>query len=151
MSTTGTWGTITGTQFQPGTTVKIGDAAVVAVFRDSTTIQFPNSGPHAPGSEDVTVTNPGGLSATLARGYTYATVDAFDANGEWIAHADGHNNYVTDMRFTIRNNELVSLSCGSPVTMPTTLSAPGAASLLRAPTDSQCPGPWSRRPPRPAR
>ena len=123
VSTTGTWGTITGTQFQPGTTVKIGDASVMAVVRDNTTIQFPNSGAHAPGSVDVTVTNPGGLSATLARGYTYSTADAFDANGEWIAHTDGRNDYVTDMRFTIRNNELVSLSCGTPVTMPITLPA----------------------------
>ena len=42
VSTAGTWGTITGTQFQPGATVNIGEAAVVAVFRDATTIQFPN-------------------------------------------------------------------------------------------------------------
>jgi hypothetical protein len=95
----------------------------MAVFRDSTTIQFPNSGAHAPGSVDVTVTNPGGMAATLAHGYTYSTSDAFEANGEWIAHTDGHNYYVTDMRFTIRNNELVSLSCGTPVTMPITVSA----------------------------
>lgn len=122
VSTTGTWGTITGTQFQPGTTVKIGDGAVIAVFRDSTTIQFPNSGAHAAGSVDVTVTNPGGLAATLARGYMYSTEDAFDANGEWIAHTDAHNNFATDMRFTVRNNTLISLSCGTPVTMPTTLS-----------------------------
>ena len=123
VSTAGTWGTITGTQFQPGTTVKIGDAEVMAVFRDSTTIQFANSGAHAPGSVDVTVTNPGGLAATLARSYTYTTVDAFDGNGEWIGHSDARNNYVTEMRFTIRNNELVTLSCGTPVTMPITLSA----------------------------
>ena len=120
VSTAGTWGTITGTQFQPGATVKIGEAAVVAVFRDATTIQFPNSGPHAAGSVDVTVTNPGGLAATLPRGYTYSTADAFDANGDWIAHADGRNDFLTDMRFTIRNNMLISLSCGTPVTMPIT-------------------------------
>ena len=94
----------------------------MGVFQDSTTLRFANSGAHAAGSVDVTVTNPGGLAATLASGYTYSTADSFDANGEWIAHADGHNDYVTDMRFTIRNNMLISLSCGTPVTMPTTLS-----------------------------
>ena len=127
VSTTGTWGTITGTQFQPGATVGIGNAVVMAVFRDSTTIQFPNSGAHAVGSVDVTVTNPGGLAATLARGYTYSTADAFDPNGEWIAHTDAHNDFVTDMRFTVRNNTLVSLSCGTPVTMPTTLAVQNGA------------------------
>jgi hypothetical protein len=127
VSTSGTWGTITGTQFQPGATVKIGDAAVMAVFRDSATIQFPNSGAHSVGSVDVTVTNVGGLAATLAHGYLYSTADVFDANGEWIAHADAHNDYVTDMRFTVRNNTLVSLSCGTPVFMPSTLSVQNGA------------------------
>jgi IPT/TIG domain len=123
VSTAGTWGTITGTQFVPGATVKIGGAAVWATFQDSTTLRFPNSGAHAAGRVDVTVTNPGGMPGTLPRGYTYAAAESFDANGEWIAHADGHNEFLTDMRFTIRNNMLVSLSCGTLVTMPTALSA----------------------------
>ena len=33
--------------------------------------------------------------------------------------------FITDMRFTIRNNTLVSLSCGTPVKMETTLSVLG--------------------------
>ena len=123
VSTAGTWGTITGTQFEPGATVKIGGAAVWATFQDSTTLRFPNSGAHATGHVDVTVTNPGGMPGTLRSGYTYAAAESFDANGEWIAHADGHNEFLTDMRFTIRNNMLISLSCGTPVTMPTALSA----------------------------
>ena len=127
VSTAGTWGTITGTRFQPGATLKIGGAAVPFVFRDSTTIQFPNSGAHAPGAVDVIVTNPGGLAVTVVRGYTYAFVASFDVNGDWIGHADAHNHYETDMRFTIRDNILVGLSCGSPVTMPTTLSAKDGA------------------------
>ncbi len=123
VSTAGAWGTITGTQFEPGATVKIGDAAVWAAFQDSTTLRFAKSGMHAAGPVDVTVTNPGGLAATLSRGYMYSTADEFDPNGEWIAHADGHNDYMTDMRFTILNNMLISLSCGTPVTMPTTCVA----------------------------
>jgi hypothetical protein len=123
VSTAGTWGTITGTQFEPGATVKIGGAAVSATFHGSTMLRFPNSGAHAAGRVDVTVTNPGGKAGTLPRGYTYAAAESFDANGEWIAHADGHNEFLTDMRFTIRNNMLISLSCGTPVAMPTVLSA----------------------------
>jgi hypothetical protein len=123
VSTAGTWGTITGTQFEPGATVKIGGAAVWATFHDSTMLRFPNSGAHAAGPVDVTVTNPGGMAGTLPRGYTYAAAESFDANGEWTAHADGRNEFLTDMRFTIRDNMLISLSCGTPVTMPTTLSA----------------------------
>jgi hypothetical protein len=74
---------------------------------------------------DITVTNPGGRAATLASGYTYTAPDAFDANGEWTAHADGHNEFLTDMHFTITNNTLIGLSCGgvtAPVTMPIPLA-----------------------------
>jgi len=122
VSTAGTWGTITGAQFQPGATVTIGSTAVSATFQDSTTLRFANSGAHGVGTVDVTVTNPGGRAATLTRSYTYSPADSFDANGEWIAHADSHNDYLTDMRFTISNNMLISLSCGTPVTMPTRVS-----------------------------
>lgn len=121
VSTAGTWGTITGTQFEPGATVTIAHATLYSVVHDSTTILFANSGAHAAGQVDVVVTNPGGRAATLASGYTYAPPESFDANGEWIAHADGQNHFLTEMHFTIRNNALVDLSCGglaAPVTMP---------------------------------
>jgi hypothetical protein len=125
VTTAGTWGTITGAQFESGATVKIANAAVYSVVHDSTTIQVVNSGAHAAGRVDVVVTNPGGRAATLANGYTYAAPDSFDANGEWIAHADGHNEFLTEMHFTIRNNALIGLSCdgmAAPVTMPIPLA-----------------------------
>ena len=124
VTTAGTWGTITGSQFEPGATVTIANVAVFSTVRDSTTIQF-STGAHAAGSVDITVSNPGGHTATLASGYTFTAPDAFDADGDWIAHADGSNHYLTDMRFTIQNNALISLSCGSeaaPVTTPITLT-----------------------------
>jgi hypothetical protein len=64
----------------------------------------------------VIVTNPGGLEARLSGGYTYEPPESFDVNGEWVAHAGPE--FETDMRFTIRNNVLVSVSCGTsaPVT-----------------------------------
>jgi len=125
VTTSGTWGTITGAQFESGATVKIANTIVFSTVRDSSTIQFSNSGAHPAGSVDITVTNPGGRAATLANGYTFTAPDSFDANGEWVAHADGSNEYLTAMRFTIQNNALISLSCGSeaaPVTTPITLT-----------------------------
>lgn len=125
VTTAGTWGTITGAQFESGAIVKIANATVFSVVSDSTTIRFSNSGAHAEGQVDVVVTNPGGRAATLAGGYTYAAPDSFDANGEWIAHADGHNEFLTDMQFTIRNNTLIGVSCGgtaAPVTIPIALA-----------------------------
>jgi hypothetical protein len=113
------WGTITGTGFLGGATVIFGDMAVrTAVVRDSTTIMFWTS-PHAAGTVDVVVTNPGGLAGRLNGGYAYASPNSFDFNGDWVAHAGSE--YETDMRFTIRNNMLVSLSCG---TTALTLSSP---------------------------
>ena len=63
------------------------------------------------GAIDVIVTNPGGLEARLSGGYTYQPPESFDFNGDWVAYAGP--DYGTDMRFTIRNNPLVSVSCGT--------------------------------------
>ena len=66
---------------------------------------------HAAGTVDVIVTNPGGLQATLTGGYAYEPPESFDFNGDWRAYAGSE--YETDMRFTVRNNVLVSASCGT--------------------------------------
>jgi IPT/TIG domain-containing protein len=106
----GAWGTIHGAQFQSGVTVRLGGVLQGALFRDDATILFWTSS-HPAGTVDVVVTNPGGLSGTLAGAYTFAPPDSFDFNGDWAAHAGPE--YETDMRFAIRNNALVSLVCGS--------------------------------------
>ncbi len=111
VSTSGSWGTIRGSQFEQGATLKFASATVFAQVVDSTEIRFANSGAHAVGTVDVTVTNPGGLNATLPGGYTYALPDAFDFNGDWIAHAGP--DFEIDMRFTIQNDVLVSIACGT--------------------------------------
>jgi hypothetical protein len=59
----------------------------------------------------VIVTNPGGLESRLNGGYTYEQPESFDFNGDWVAHAGPE--FETDMRFTIRNNMLISVSCGT--------------------------------------
>ena len=79
------------------------------------------------------VTNPGGLEARLSGGYTYEPPESFDINGDWVAHAG--REYETDMRFTIRNNMLISVSCGTsaPVTFaPASSGGNGEFSFLCA-------------------
>jgi IPT/TIG domain-containing protein len=116
VATSGSWGTIRGTQFEPGATVTFGNQMFSAHVVDSTEIQFAATGTHAVGTVDLTVTNPGGFSATLPGGYTYTLPDAFDFNGDWIAHAGP--DFETDMRFTIQNNRLVSVACGAEASQP---------------------------------
>ncbi|MBA2305320.1 MAG: IPT/TIG domain-containing protein [Acidobacteria bacterium] len=106
----GAWATITGADFQPGASVRLGDSAVTARVQDSATIRISTTA-HAPGTVDVIVTNPGGLEARLTGGYAYEPPESFDFNGDWIAHAGPE--FETDMRFTIRNNVLVSVSCAT--------------------------------------
>src|SRR5262249_56452079 len=113
------WGTISGTQFQSGATVRLGNAVQMASVRDDATILFWTTS-HPAGTVDVVVTNPGGLSGNLAGAYTFAPPDSFDFTGDWIAHAGPE--YEIDMRFAIRNNALVSLVCGSSEAV--TLSPP---------------------------
>ena len=118
------WGTITGADFQPGAGLRLGDLAVRPNVLDSSTIQF-STPAHAPGTVDVVVTNPGGLSGTLAGGYTFARPDSFDFNGDWIAHAGP--DYENDMRFTVRSDVLVSLSCGTTIlSLPSRVPIAGA-------------------------
>lgn len=65
----------TGTGFQSGATLTVDGVAATAVVRSSTLIvaQLPV---HAPGTVDIVVTNPGGQSAKLARGYTFEVLSA---------------------------------------------------------------------------
>lgn len=106
----GAWATITGADFKPGASVRLGDSTVTVWVRDSTTIAIWTTA-HAAGTVDVIVTNPGGLEARLTGGYAYAPPESFDFSGYWIANAGPE--YETEMRFTIRDNVLVSVSCGT--------------------------------------
>jgi IPT/TIG domain-containing protein len=117
----GAWATITGADFQRGASVRLGDGAVTAYVLDSATILFFTTA-HPAGTVDVVVTNPGGLFTRLTEAYTFAPPESFDFNGEWVAHAGAE--YETDMRFTIRNDTLVSVSCGGSAAL--TFSPPPA-------------------------
>lgn len=125
----GSWGTVTGTDFRGGATVMLGTLRMPTFFVDSTSIRFSTTSAHASGTVDVVVTNPGGLSGTLSRGYTFASPTSFDFNGDWIAHAGSE--YEIDMRVTIRQNRVVGLSCdGLAVALSSTAEVRDAGFLL---------------------
>jgi hypothetical protein len=65
--------------------------------------------PGPAGQADVVLTNADGQSSTLKNGFTYLDASLFDFNGEW----EGTGWWFDfNLSFTIRNNTLVSASCG---------------------------------------
>jgi hypothetical protein len=65
--------------------------------------------PGPAGQADVVLTNADGQSSTLKNGFTYLDASLFDFNGEW----EGTGWWFDfSLSFTIRNNTLVSASCG---------------------------------------
>lgn len=113
---------ITGTGFQSGATVTVGDDSRAASVENSTTIHV-TTPVHAAGTVDVVVTNPGGQAARLTGAYTYASPQSFDFNGTWAGLALAHPELQTafaphhadmEMRFTIQGNRLASITCGFP-------------------------------------
>lgn len=98
--------TITGTGIQPGVTITMGGVLTAAtIYAGSMYLITP---PHAAGTVDVVVTSSAGQRASLEGGYTYVPPESFDFNGVWEAGA-----HETPIQFTIENNILVSLSCGT--------------------------------------
>src|SRR5207249_6924153 len=67
--------------------------------------------PHDAGQVDVVVVNPNGLSDWVSKAYTFVPPQAFDFNGDWIGVAGSEHQM--EVRFTVRNNELVSVACGN--------------------------------------
>jgi hypothetical protein len=66
--------TLTGQNFASGATVTFGGAAATSVVVVSATQITAKTPPHAQGSVNVTVTNPGGQSGTLAGGFTFVAL-----------------------------------------------------------------------------
>jgi IPT/TIG domain len=66
--------TLAGQNFASGATVTFGGAAATSVVVVSATQITANTPPHAQGSVNVTVTNPGGQSGTLASGFTFVAL-----------------------------------------------------------------------------
>jgi hypothetical protein len=66
--------TLTGHNFAPGATVRFGGAAATSVLVVSATQITTKTPPHAQGGVNVTVTNPGGQSGTLANAFTFVVL-----------------------------------------------------------------------------
>jgi hypothetical protein len=116
----GTAVTITGSGFQTGATVTLGEIRHNRECREHTTIRVTTS-PHDPGPVEISVTNPDGRAVTFTGGYSYALPQSFNFNGSWqgyaLAHPDAHGRSSPqhsdmEMRFTIENNRLTNLTCG---------------------------------------
>lgn len=116
VTTGGTWVEIFGTGFHFGSSVKV-DGVVVRSFLDPEGRFGFAAPPHAAGAVDVVVSNPGGESR-LPLGFVYAPPEAFNFNGEWKGIADGPPETLIDMSFTITNNALVQITCGSVTLTP---------------------------------
>jgi large repetitive protein len=120
---------VSGTGFQRGTIVTLGGMPTNAVFYEDSL--YIVTEPHAAGPVDMMVMSPGGPAITVAAAYTYAPASAFDFNGDWEGGTGPE--WGTPVRFTIANNLLVSLSCGSSgnrVPSVTAGTALGAFTLL---------------------
>jgi len=101
---------ITGSGFQSGAVVFIDGIAISAFVLDTRTI-YACAPPHDAGKVDVVVVNPSGLSDWVSNAYTFLPPQAFDFNGDWIGVAGAEHQM--ELRFTVQNNVLVCVSCGS--------------------------------------
>jgi IPT/TIG domain-containing protein len=107
--------TISGTGFQASARVAFGGASVSAsLFRGELIGTTPA---HAAGTVDVTVTNPDGHAHTLAAAYTYVDPSALDFNGTWEGYGSEGETFLT---FTVRDNSLIEIKCGSSAGAPPT-------------------------------
>ena len=107
---------ITGTGFQSGATVTLDGATLQGRFESrSNAALYLQTPAHIAGAVDVVVTNPDGQTHRLAGGYTYVSPQSFDFNGNWLSLGTGGHHI--PIRFTIKNNLLVSFSCGSFTTL----------------------------------
>ena len=113
----GTPVTITGTGFQSGATVTFDGTASLwkPWIQSSTSIQVTTPA-HAAGTVAVSVTNPDGQAVRSTGEYTYAPPETLDFNGTWEGGA-GPEMWEFPIRFTIQNNSLVRVSCGTSGTV----------------------------------
>ena len=106
--------TVVGTGFLHGVSVRFGSASAFASLIDGELKG--TTPPHAAGIVDVTVTNPNGHADTLAGGYTYVAPGSLDFNGDWQGYGTEGETF---LRFVVRDNVLVVISCGPAADAPT--------------------------------
>ena len=116
VTTGGTSVEILGTGFDARTSISIDGIPVRTFLTTRGALNFATVA-HDPGTVDITVTNAAGI-ATRREGFTYAPPDDFNFNGTWTGYADGPPDSLVEMSFTIANDVLVKISCGSLTLTP---------------------------------
>ena len=108
-----------------GTTVAFGGATVTGTFdsRYPGAVMFLGTPAHSAGIVDVVLTA-NGRSVTMPNAFTYASPDTFDFNGTWSGY--GWNGQDNPIRFTIRDNGLLVVSCDG-------IATPAAATVTFSP------------------
>jgi hypothetical protein len=98
-----------------GTTVTFGGVPVQGRFFAGNPTMYLSAPAHAAGTVDVVVSGEGGQLVKLTDAYTYVSPVMFDFNGDWASY--GENDRDALIFFTIRNDLLISVSCGPDVTL----------------------------------
>jgi type 1 fimbria pilin len=111
----GTYLAIAGSGFQFGAKVTLDGVAAAVRYQSVATALGLTTRPHQAGNVDVVVTNPDGQVVRLNGGYTYASPQFKDFNGEWEGRFGEEGE--SPLRFTVESDVLVSLSCAGPVTL----------------------------------
>jgi len=106
-----------------GTTVTFGGVAVQGRFFAGNPTMYLSAPAHPAGTVDVVVSGQGGQLVKLTDAYTYVSPLTFDFNGDWVSY--GENDQDGLINFTIRDDLLLSVSCGPDVTL--TFSPPQRA------------------------
>lgn len=116
VTTGGTWVEISGTGFDARTSVSLDGTPVWTYLTARGSLEFVTLA-HGPGSVDIVVMNAAG-TARRPGGFTYALPDDFNFNGTWAGYADGPPDSLIEMAFTIADDVLVSVSCGTVALTP---------------------------------
>jgi hypothetical protein len=98
-----------------GTAVTFGGTPVQGKFFAGNPTLYLSAPPHAAGLVDVVVTGQHGERITLTNAYTYVSASTFDFNGAWMGYGESDGD--ERVSFTIRNDVLLSVSCGEEVTL----------------------------------
>jgi len=118
IGSTGGWGVIviTGSGFQSGSVFTVG-GVISTVLSDTGdhSSQRVIAPPHAEGPVDVVVTDPNGGVGRLNAGYTYTPPGSMEVNGDWEGDVEG--SVARTIRFSVRNNTVVSVVCGTSGTL----------------------------------
>ena len=111
VTTGGAWVEIRGSALHFATSVTLDGVLMRTFSTPHGSLEFATP-PHAAGPVDLVVTNPDGQDR-LPRAFTYAAPETFNFSGTWKGWADGPPDSVIEMSFTITNNALIRISCGS--------------------------------------